>query len=1829
MADPLRRTILAKLRGKKLKKGASAGGGYGCSAATAKKDGEELDCGPATERMSTYENFDNGALVEVGGFLFRKSKRVVFASACPRYEVSSRRMNPSSEEREPTSSRCRYRVNEELLGVPVQRGVQFWDYGKDTILQEPYSLGKAGLPSGERVAGLHTPGKHFPRKYSVGDSIGFGENHNHHVSHTQLDSNSTEVVDAARISDLDTDSVCLNDKEARVHRYGSSDRSLGMQHMAESVVAVNQRRHNADSNYDHNRPINTKSATCTTLINPTCDPSYCLTGSNTEETILIRNIESYESSEFSGKIRLINLQSPTYFPPESEINMSSLCATEGSPIRHSLDSEDEDYYDNEILPFYESVRNGANEMTRGKNHEVVQSRKDRGQGLREISILETDRLRSQLKEAYYLLINAMHDINLDVQQQHSDGKKQQTYSSSSSPSRDSLCSRLSVKNMDSDSWSSGGDQSPQRLSDSNPNLLCVSGTPGSWCRGSSPLDSISPLDSSSLGNLLSITSSSGPPIPRSASDGAISYHHCRRGPVAMCEGAADSGSPDVCEDLAVVEPTGLEVQKEGRGGHQAANQEATSSNEQPQDGVGNSCRMLYASGGSFASLTGSSDNNNADTPLPDAPKDPTGAQTLAAPTCTLARQGHHHGVTVNKMQEWMHKGRLLSSEMKQRIEGSSSSSSSTSSSSPPAGHKAWEQEAILGAQRVKPLGHGGDKPVPKSPRQSTASSPQQHPVPDENAQGREPNQRPNEPPGCRSMLNSITVSKKRNWLQQSSLGRVHGVEEPLGDLGADEEGGQPLIRPSSSPELLMPPGVSLSRPVRFHLPQAQVMPQIRCIDPAEENDADDEGEIWYNPIPEDEEPAQVTKNNPPSRRPVASPPQESQAPKRRPSRCWDGGSCRTPDTSTNTARPERLREGGGLACIAGGGDGSQGNATHSIDTPHLHRQMLSCKSQEEAGASGSRATEGSDDPQAAGFSPPSSPNPAKKPSSLNWSFPDKIKSPRTVRKISMKMKRLPELRRKLSVKGYPSNANSSSGGGNRGSQSETRANSFRLKSSGPEAMANSSRHPRFSTPGGGGQASHNVISRYHLDSSVSTQHNYGKKENSGVSKSANKGGYLSDGDTPELVAKSGKRGCTEGSGRKCKELGPGSVGAEKAIGGTGTAAGGGGPPKLHGTELDIDAFRPYSFSLQPKCSQYISGLMSLHFYGAEDLKLPRVDSRDVYCAIQVDSVNKARTALLTCRTSFLEMDHTFNIELENAQHLKLVVFSWESAPKQRNRVCCHGMVVLPALFRVTRSHQLTVKLEPRGLIYVKLNLMEHWQNSLDGGGDGSRERRVFGVEAWRVVERESTGLLVPLLIHKCITEIENRGCQVVGLYRLCGSAVVKKELREAFERDSLATELCENTYPDINVITGVLKDYLRELPYPLITKQLYEAVLETMVQRPLRIGASGCENDAADTQHTVSLLEKLPEVERVTLRKLLDHLKLVASHQEVNKMTCQNLAVCFGPVLLSQRQEASCHTNRVFIDSEELASALHFKKHIEVLHYLLQLWPVIYPGQPLNSTPTPHASSSLTSTTTAMMIDLLGAPPPLRRRKERPQVLNLNEAEMAGVLRPKPGRLDSPSNRYAGDWSCCGESYFGVPEVPMLSGPQSGRVEADYDDVPSEAGVEEEEQQEKEHKVYEVKVEEEVKEKPEARQHDWEDGSEKESEKGKEGAVEEEKDDEKRQETDKEEVEEDDNEEEQGEVLVECDSFGCTQPLETKMKEEVAMMEHEEEEKGQEEEERLRIHMQPHLQKKHAYQAYVNIQDISPVLSNRVNLRDLQESIDTLIGNLERELNKNKLNVGY
>lgn len=264
-----------------------------------------------------------------------------------------------------------------------------------------------------------------------------------------------------------------------------------------------------------------------------------------------------------------------------------------------------------------------------------------------------------------------------------------------------------------------------------------------------------------------------------------------------------------------------------------------------------------------------------------------------------------------------------------------------------------------------------------------------------------------EPSSWRQPLTTITVSKKRNWLQQSSLGKNHCTKDELqGMLGAEEEGShcshQPPPPPSPSPDHLRPSGGAPPQPVRLQLPQvsfntslftrmkfmevtqhptrwlmhfsfascfiscfprsltgnsgafliqvsvgqAKVSAHPRSVDPAEENDADDEGEIWYNPIPEDDEPDMSHR---PSIRLLV--PRRTE-PERRPSRGGDGGhSGRTLEVGGG-AGPEALGEGHG----DGPGDGSQGNAVHSTEALHLHRQMLACKPQEEGGPSNSRAT---------------------------------------------------------------------------------------------------------------------------------------------------------------------------------------------------------------------------------------------------------------------------------------------------------------------------------------------------------------------------------------------------------------------------------------------------------------------------------------------------------------------------------------------------------------------------------------------------------------------------------------------------------------------------------------------------------------------------------------------------------------------------------------------------------------------------------------------------------------------------------------------------------
>ncbi|MEJ1287871.1 myosin IXb [Cricetulus griseus] len=77
---------------------------------------------------------------------------------------------------------------------------------------------------------------------------------------------------------------------------------------------------------------------------------------------------------------------------------------------------------------------------------------------------------------------------------------------------------------------------------------------------------------------------------------------------------------------------------------------------------------------------------------------------------------------------------------------------------------------------------------------------------------------------------------------------------------------------------------------------------------------------------------------------------------------------------------------------------------------------------------------------------------------------------------------------------------------------------------------------------------------------------------------------------------------------------------------------------------------------------------------------------------------------------------------------------------------------------------------------------------------------------------------VPIVLEKLLEHVEMHGLYTEGLYRKSGAANRTRELRQALQTDPAAVKL--EDFP-IHAITGVLKQWLRELPEPLMTFAQY------------------------------------------------------------------------------------------------------------------------------------------------------------------------------------------------------------------------------------------------------------------------------------------------------------------------------------------------------------------------------------------------------------------------
>ncbi|KAG7327261.1 hypothetical protein KOW79_008867 [Hemibagrus wyckioides] len=166
--------------------------------------------------------------------------------------------------------------------------------------------------------------------------------------------------------------------------------------------------------------------------------------------------------------------------------------------------------------------------------------------------------------------------------------------------------------------------------------------------------------------------------------------------------------------------------------------------------------------------------------------------------------------------------------------------------------------------------------------------------------------------------------------------------------------------------------------------------------------------------------------------------------------------------------------------------------------------------------------------------------------------------------------------------------------------------------------------------------------------------------------------------------------------------------------------------------------------------------------------------------------------------------------------------------------------------------------------------------------DPELSSRQFGVDVSRLTHDDRS---VPLVVEKLINYIEMHGLYTEGIYRKSGSANKIKELKQGLDTDVSSTNLDDY---NIHVIASVFKQWLRDLPNPLLTFELYEEFLRAM----------GLQDKKEVVRGVYSVIDQLSRTHLNTLERLIFHLVRIALQEETNRMSANALAIVFAPCIL-------------------------------------------------------------------------------------------------------------------------------------------------------------------------------------------------------------------------------------------------------------------------------------------------------------------------------------------
>ncbi|XP_064787218.1 rho GTPase-activating protein 6-like isoform X2 [Oncorhynchus masou masou] len=196
---------------------------------------------------------------------------------------------------------------------------------------------------------------------------------------------------------------------------------------------------------------------------------------------------------------------------------------------------------------------------------------------------------------------------------------------------------------------------------------------------------------------------------------------------------------------------------------------------------------------------------------------------------------------------------------------------------------------------------------------------------------------------------------------------------------------------------------------------------------------------------------------------------------------------------------------------------------------------------------------------------------------------------------------------------------------------------------------------------------------------------------------------------------------------------------------------------------------------------------------------------------------------------------------------------------------------------------------------------------------------------------------VPRVVERCCCHIERHGLQTVGIFRVGSSIKRVRQLREDFD---MGTDVCLEEEASVHDVAALLKEFLRDMPDPLLPRELYSAFLHANLLQ-----------GTDQFLYLQLLLYLLPACNCDTLLRLLTLLHTVQSHAQDttgpqdntgpqdttgpqdqflgNKMTATNLAVIFGPNLLQGERGGG--------DREMSPHAMDIEDSAAIINVTLQL----------------------------------------------------------------------------------------------------------------------------------------------------------------------------------------------------------------------------------------------------------------------------------------------------